>query len=398
MITVHHILRRIVRERTLALGCQFLGEDGLEFAAQVLRHRLFGVALHPGIEGRIDAEAVLVQVVSGPVGLEVLVEPAVERVVLPEGGIHGIILVLMVGGTVRLLGVHRAAEHIAEVGTQAGIVVLLLVIQFDGQRLQAVPLGLGDEIVLGHLVQDVVAAAQRLVVVEHRIVAGRLVDHTHQAGALLHEQFGGILAEEGIGCGLDSVGVAAEEDGVEIHRDDFVLGVVALELDGRNPLLDLDTHHLEDAAEFVAVEFLTRIEGLGQLLGDGGTAALAGVVQEERLETHAGQSAEVDAGMLVEAGVFRGDHRIDQRLRKVGVLDERAVLYMIGIEYLAVFRKEFRGQVALGIFEFLERRNLGEDRHAEQGHEENGNGRQDNPPEPFGRFLCHKKVNYVKGF
>ena len=95
--------------------------------------------------------------------------------------------------------------------------------------------------------------------------------------------------------------------------------------------------------------------------------------------------------MAVEPGVFRGDHRVDQRLRKVGELDERTVLYMIGIEYFAVFGDKQGGQVALGIFELLEGGDLGENRHAQQGDKEDHNGRQDDSPEPFCRFLCHKK-------
>ena len=291
----------------------------------------------------------------------------------------------------RLFGAHRAAEHVAEVGAQAGVVVLLLVAEGDGERLQAVPFGLGDEVVLGHLVQHVVAALERLVVVEHRIVAGGLVDHSHEAGSLLDGQVGRFLPEERAGRGLDAVGVAAEEDGVEVHRDDLVFGVVAFQLDGRDPLLELDAHHLGGTDELVAAQLFARVEGLGQLLGDGGAAALAGAVQQQRLEAHAAQAAEVDARMFVEPGVFRCHHGVYQRLREVGELDERAVLYMIGIEYFTVFGDEQGGQVALGIFELLERGNLGEQRHAQQGDKEDHNGRQDDSPEPFCRFLCHKK-------
>ena len=273
---VDHILRGVVGERTLALGGEVFGEDGLQFAAQVLGHRLLRITLHAGVEGRVDAEAVLVQAVAGAVGLEILVEPAVERIVGPEGGIHRIVFILTVRGTVRLFGAHRAAEHVAEVGAQAGVVVLLLVAEGDGQGLQAVALGLGDEVVLGHLVQHVVAPLQRLFVVQYRVVAGRLVDHSHEAGPLFDGQVGRLLAEEGAGRRLDAVGVAAKEDGVEVHRDDFVLGVVALQLDGRDPLLQLDADHPGGAADLSALQFLAGIEGLGQLLGDGGAASLAG--------------------------------------------------------------------------------------------------------------------------
>ena len=41
-----------------------------------------------------------------------------------------------------------------------------------------------------------------------------------------------------------SPGFSSEEDGVEIHCQDLVLCIVALDLDCGNPLLELDSDHL----------------------------------------------------------------------------------------------------------------------------------------------------------
>ena len=53
---------------------------------------LLGVFLHLCADGRIDPEAVLVQVVPGSVRLAVLVQPSVKRIVSPENRVCGIVL------------------------------------------------------------------------------------------------------------------------------------------------------------------------------------------------------------------------------------------------------------------------------------------------------------------
>ena len=186
--------------------------------------------------------------------------------------------------------------------------VLLVVIQHYGHGHQGVRVGLGDEAVLAHLADDVVAAGDGSVVVEHGVEAGGLVYCSDQDRALLEVELRGLLIKEGIGRCLDAVGVAAEEDGVHVHGHDLVLGVVALELDGRYPFLELADHQLERcfAGEF-AGGLLPGEEGLGQLLGDGAaSSAGTGIAQEDGLDPDPGQAAEVDAAVIVEADVLGG--------------------------------------------------------------------------------------------
>ena len=361
----------------------------------MLLHGLFGVFLHPRVERGVDAQAVAVEVVLRAVGLAVLVEPAVERIVAPGQGVGAVVFHLRIVGAFGLGGVHELAEHVAEIRAVAGVVVLLLVGDHDGDLRDGIHIVPREVVVALHLPQHVVAAGERLLGIEGRVVAGGLVDHTHQAGSLFDRKVFGILCEKGVGRGLDAVGVAAEEDLVEIHRHDLFLGIIALDLDGGDPLLELDADHLDcPSAGDAALHVLTGIEGLGQLLGDGTAAALRGVSQEDRLEEHAAQAAEVDAGMPVEAGILGGDGRVDHVAGDLVVAYIRTVLDMIGIEDLAVVGDQQGGQVAVGILDLFERRNLGEEGHQQQAQQQAGKRQGDQDPEPLGYLFLRRRFHF----
>ena len=117
----------------------------------MLSHSLFRIFLHFIVDGGIDSQAVFVEVVGRAVRLRVFVEPAIERVIRPLERVHHIVLILGVRGTFRLLCVHRAAEHVPEIWSQAGIVVLYLIVQCNWNLLDGIPFRLRDESGLGHL-------------------------------------------------------------------------------------------------------------------------------------------------------------------------------------------------------------------------------------------------------
>ena len=354
----------------------------------MLRHGFFGIFLHPRVDGGVDAQAVAVEVILRAVGLAVLVEPSVEGILPPGEGIGAIIFHLRVTGTLGFRRVHKFAEHIAKIGSVTGVMVLLPVGHHDGDLRDRVEFGFREIVRPPHLLEHVVAAGQRLLRVQRGIVARRLVDHTHEASPLLDRQFRRVLGEEGIGGGLDAIGIAAEEDLVEIHRHDLLLRVVALDLDGGDPFLQLDADHLDLAsARDLAAHVLTGIEGLGELLGDRTAAALRRVAHQQGLHRHAAQAAEVDAGMPVEARVFRGDRRIDDMFRNLVVTHIGAVLNMIGIDHLAVFGDQQGRQVAVGILDLLEGRNLGKESHQQQRKDHTDHRKGDDDPEPLGYFF-----------
>ena len=135
---------------------------------------------------------------------------------------------------------------------------------------------LGNETCLFHLRDHEVPSGQRLVRIEGRVVSCRLVDHTYESCALLHCKVYRILSEECLGSGLDSVCITSKEHLIHVHVHDLVLGIVALELHGCDPLLQLDPYHLKYRnTRNLAAHVLTRIEGLGELLGDRTSTSLA---------------------------------------------------------------------------------------------------------------------------
>ena len=149
---------------------------------------------------------------------------------------------------------------------------------------------------LFHLRNDKIPPLKRLFGIDDRIVTGRFVHHSHQGCAFLDGELGRVLGEEGSGCGFDAVSVAAEEDGIHIHIHYLVLGVVALEFHRGNPFLELDPDHFHlrpsgNSAAYV----LARIEGLGQLLGDGASPSLTGVPAYESLDQHSSKALEINA-------------------------------------------------------------------------------------------------------
>ncbi len=91
-----------------------------------------------------------------------------------------------------------------------------------------------------------------------RVVAGRVVQDAGQDGALLEGQVLGLDVEVRLRGGLDAVRAAAEVDRVEVALEDLLLGLLALQLQRQDRLLDL--------AGQAAV--LGEVEDLDVLLGD----------------------------------------------------------------------------------------------------------------------------------
>ena len=114
--------------------------------------------------------------------------------------------------------------------------------------------------------------------------------------------------------GLNPVCAAPEVHGVQIHFQNFILAVGALDLERQPDLLELAPHRL----------FCAQVRELGQLLRDG-----AGSLGKRSGDQVAAQRAEnavdVDAAVLVKAQVLRGDERQLRLPRNLLQRVERAV-------------------------------------------------------------------------
>ena len=136
--------------------------------------------------------------------------------------------------------------------------------------------------------------------------------------------------------------------------EDFLLRVIALQLDRDDPLDGL----LEQALHHVVRP--GRIELLGELLGDGAAAARVLLHQDAALQDGAEQGLGVDARVVGEAHVLRGDEGMDEVGRQFVVAHVDAVLLTIriGAQGLPVGGQDFGGKLVVGILQVLHRRHV----------------------------------------
>ena len=102
------------------------------------------------------------------------------------------------------------------------------------------------------------------------------------------------------GC-LDPVGLAAIEDGVEVHLEDLVLAVLTVELNREDGFFELSL----DIGGGVGSD----VDLLDQLLADG-AATLLDLVVLIVGDGGADDAAEVDAAVRVERAVLGGERRL----------------------------------------------------------------------------------------
>ena len=151
------------------------------------------------------------------------------------------------------------------------------------------------------------------------------LDHPCHHGGLGVLQFPDVLAKEGVAGRLDAVGSLAQVDLVEVHGQDFILGVDLLDLHGEDHLLEFSGDPFFRGKEKVA----------GQLLGQGASAGAAATAQVD--PDDADQAPKVDAIVAVEAAVLHRNDRVLQRAGDAVQGHDRTV-----------FRKEFAQRVAVG--------------------------------------------------
>src|SRR3546814_17015909 len=112
--------------------------------------------------------------------------------------------------------------------------------------------------------------------------------------------------------GLDAIGVAAEENLVEVELEDLLLAQHVLDAPGEEGFLDL-----AGVAQFVGQQQVLR-----HLLGDGRSAdraAAAGEVGDDGAQ----DARIVDAAMLEEGAVLGGEERLDHLARIFLIFENR---------------------------------------------------------------------------
>ncbi len=288
-------VRNILVDR-VHLGLDLRVEGGFDVVALAVEH-LGGVlaavalVLHQQVDGLVDGR---------------VLEPSVEF-----GRVRDLLSALLVG-----LGDVQAVDGLVLVGV--GEAQLL--------RLGGLVFRLGDLPLIPHFLQDDLLAAlveipgcldRAVVLLELRaaegIVEGGVVGDADNAGTLRQVQLGNVLAEVGLGGGLDAGAARAEVDPVEVLGDDVLLAGVLLILQRPEDLPELPLDGDVRVLVFVAQ----------QLLGDSG-AAPGGAAGNGGLDG-AGRADPVHAGVLPEPLVLNGHQGVHQVLGQVLVLDKLPV-------------------------------------------------------------------------
>ena len=159
--------------------------------------------------------------------------------------------------------------------------------------------GLGDEVRGRHRRQHQARARGRGVGRGCRIVARRRLDAAREDRGFGKRQVARRFAEEAFRGGLDAEDAGAEIDVIEIEREDFVLGVAGLEIEGEERFLRLAFQR--------AVGFQKKV--LSELLGQRRTALHERAVRQIG-QKRPRQSPGVDAEMITEAAVLDRDEGV----------------------------------------------------------------------------------------
>ena len=161
-----------------------------------------------------------------------------------------------------------------------------------------------DNTVFRHAVEHEVAALQAVFGVVDGVVVGGRLRNAHERGRLVDGEVLRVLREVALGGGLDAIGARAVVDGVQVHEQDLVFGVLLLEL--------LGDVHLANLALEGDVAHLVGQDGVAhELLGDGGRALERAA--HEVVHERTGHTEVVNACMAVEALVL-GGHRAFQHV------------------------------------------------------------------------------------
>ena len=182
--------RQVLGERRIRF-LSFLVEESLLQCLHMFAHSLFGILLHTRVDGGIDAQTILVEVVRCAIRLVVLLAETIERIFLPLAEVN-LILQHVPLGVVALLGLfsrQHLAQILAEIGGNTLLVIHRLVLEFDRQSFERIAYLLGDIIVFTHLIEHRIAAVECILWTTTWVVERRVLTHTYQHGCLFELEF-----------------------------------------------------------------------------------------------------------------------------------------------------------------------------------------------------------------
>ena len=131
--------------------------------------------------------------------------------------------------------------------------------QSDGFLLVQVRIHLAQITSLHHLFQHHIAAFPATFRFAHGVEVRRIFAHAYQGGRFGHRQVLGLFIKIGACRGFDAHGIVEEIKIIEIHRDDFLLRVISLQLHGNHPLYRLLQSTFHRALRHIRVELLCQL-------------------------------------------------------------------------------------------------------------------------------------------
>ena len=197
-------------------------EEGLLQLSHMLDHLLFSDLLHAGIDRRVDAETVAVDIVRGTVCFSIFWQ--LQQVF------------------------DFLCQNHPEIRCQT--IDMRLPGEIDPQRRlsQLVVFRLIQVPYFFHLTQDHFPAVQDGFRASQRIVEGGVLEHTDQHGTFLQFQIAGAFSEVDFSSRSDSLRTIDEVVTIKVQGNDLVLGILSFEAYGNDPLLQFLGDGLQDVA------------------------------------------------------------------------------------------------------------------------------------------------------
>ena len=295
--------RQLVAVWRTRLACHLLAEGWLQIACHMLIHGLFGISLHAAVDGGKHLQSVAVDIVWRTILLIVLVAPAKQWVGVPEDGIG---YKLRIVPRCIILSLRAGSHHIfAQIFTQISGRTVLVVGAVEVERewfSRILAVFAAAQIArLLHLREHHVSSVAGTLRIAHWVEERRVLAESDERSCLGEGQVFRLLIKIGVCRRLDAHGIVQEVEIVEIESQDFLLGVVPFQFHGDDPLYRFLQLSLQRA------RCLFGIELLGKLLRDGTSTSGIGLTQDTALHDGTPQRTEVDARMLVESFILRGN-------------------------------------------------------------------------------------------
>ena len=285
------------------LAGNLLAEGWLQIARHVLIYSLFGISLHTAVHGGKHLQSITIYIIWRTILLEVLVAPSIQRICIPEDGIGN---KLSIVPRCIILSFRTGSHQIlAQIFAQVGSRTILMVgtVEVERERFCRI-LAVFSMIQIArllHLREHHVSSVAGTLRIAHRVEERRVLAETDERSRLGEGKILRFLIKIGIRRRLDTHGIVQEVEVVEIECQDFLLGIVSLQLDGDDPLYRFLQQSLQ------GTRCLFGIELLGKLLGDGRSTSGIGLPQESTLHDGTTERTEVDARMLIESFILRGN-------------------------------------------------------------------------------------------